>query len=122
MRVDVPLPPKWIQASQPHSRLLRLTKESAGDKGSEHAGDEPVHAQALVAQPLAEAGLVPEGWLDGVCLNMYHTGSEGLQAHFDDAQRFARPIFSLRLFSDSRLSFGTHAYGCCASPPWLHPP
>ena len=33
------------------------------------------------------------------------------QSHFDDAERFARPIYSLRLFSDSRLSFGTQLYG-----------
>ena len=70
-----------------------------------------MHVQSLVAQPLVEAGLVPEGWLDGVCLNMYHNGSEGIQSHFDDAQRFERPIYSLRLFSDSRLSFGTQVYG-----------
>ncbi len=35
----------------------------------------------------------------------------GLQSHYDDADRFSRPIFSLRLFSDSRLSFGTQLYG-----------
>ena len=44
-------------------------------------------------------------------LNMYHDGSEGIQSHFDDGTRFSRPIFSVRLFSDSRLSFGTQLYG-----------
>lgn len=39
-------------------------------------------------------------------------GSEGIQSHFDDDGRFDRPIYSLRLFSDSRLSFGTQLYGC----------
>jgi hypothetical protein len=33
------------------------------------------------------------------------------QSHFDDAARFRRPIYSLRLFSDSRLSFGGHLFG-----------
>ncbi len=35
----------------------------------------------------------------------------GIQSHFDDSDRFAQPIYSLRLFSDSRLSFGTQLYG-----------
>lgn len=35
-----------------------------------------------------------------------------LQSHYDDAARFCQPILSLRLFSDSRLSFGTQLYGC----------
>lgn len=51
------------------------------------------------------------GVLMGQALNMYHDGSEGIQSHFDDGTRFCRPIFSLRLFSDSRLSFGTQLYG-----------
>ena len=34
-----------------------------------------------------------------------------LQSHYDDAARFSQPIYSLRLFSDSRLSFGTQLYG-----------
>ena len=41
----------------------------------------------------------------------YHDGTEGLQSHYDDSHRFERPIYSLRLFSDSRLSFGTQLYG-----------
>jgi hypothetical protein len=35
----------------------------------------------------------------------------GIQSHFDDRERFAQPIYSLRLYSDSRLSFGTQLYG-----------
>ena len=42
-------------------------------------------------------------------------GSEGIQSHYDDAGRFDRPIYSLRLLSDSRLSFGTQLYGCACS-------
>jgi hypothetical protein len=41
----------------------------------------------------------------------YHDGSEGIAQHFDDANRFDRPITSLRLFSDCRLSFGSQLYG-----------
>ena len=57
------------------------------------------------------AAILPPAWVDSIALNMYHDGSEGIQSHYDDAQRFARPIYSLRLFSDSRLSFGTQLYG-----------
>ena len=33
------------------------------------------------------------------------------QGHYDDAARFVRPIYSVRLFSDSRLAFGGVLYG-----------
>eukprot|EP00887_Chlorella_sp_A99_P005933 scaffold29.g5933.t1 len=65
----------------------------------------------LAEAPLVAAGLVPPGFVDSIACNMYHDGSEGLQSHFDDAARFSQPIFSLRLFSDCRLSFGTQLYG-----------
>lgn len=72
--------------------------------------------------PLVNANLLPPSWVDSIALNFYHDGSEGLQSHFDDAHRFLRPIVSLRLFSDSRLSFGTQLYGytnglCCVQMP-----
>jgi hypothetical protein len=44
-------------------------------------------------------------------MNVYHDGTEGLAQHYDDATRFMQPIFTLRLFSDSRLSFGSQYYG-----------
>ena len=46
-------------------------------------------------------------------MNVYHDGKEGLAQHFDDAVRFKQPIFSVRLFSDCRLSFGSQFYGFC---------
>eukprot|EP00959_Pyramimonas_sp_CCMP1952_P288366 6030052-Pyramimonas_sp.AAC.1 len=53
-----------------------------------------------------QAGILKGGFVNSWALNMYHDGSEGIASHFDDATRFTRPITSLRLFSDSRLSFG----------------
>ena len=67
--------------------------------------------QGKVEGPLVETGLLPGGFINSCALNMYHDGSEGIQSHYDDADRFRRPIYSLRLFSDSRLSFGTQLYG-----------
>ncbi len=67
--------------------------------------------QAQVEEPLVATGLAPKGFLNSYALNMYHDGSEGIQSHYDDADRFSRPIYSLRLFSDSRMSFGTQLYG-----------
>ena len=46
-------------------------------------------------------------------MNVYHDGKEGLAQHFDDAVRFKQPIYTLRLFSDCRLSFGSQFYGFC---------
>jgi hypothetical protein len=68
-----------------------------------------------VAAPLEAASVLPAGFVNSAALNVYHDGSEGIQSHYDDAARFERPVVSLRLFSDSRLSFGTQLYGC--APP-----
>lgn len=65
---------------------------------------------------LVRAGLVQPGFFNSWALNLYHDGSEGIQSHYDDPDRFEQPIYSLRLFSDSRLSFGTQLYGYAAVP------
>lgn len=67
--------------------------------------------QRRVEAPLVAAGALQGEFVNSAALNVYHDGSEGIQSHFDDASRFERPIVSLRLFSDSRLSFGTQLYG-----------
>ncbi|BDA45580.1 probable RNA demethylase ALKBH5 at C-terminar half [Coccomyxa sp. Obi] len=94
------------------------TAEQTADVASRQAGGvrldvphAPKWMQALAEKPLVDSGLVPEKFFDAWALNMYHDGSEGIQSHFDDGTRFSRPIFSVRLFSDSRLSFGTQLYG-----------
>ena len=71
----------------------------------------PAWMHEMVEQPMVSADLAPAGFVDAIALNMYHDGSEGIQSHYDDAKRFQQPIYSLRLFSDSRLSFGTQLYG-----------
>jgi len=71
----------------------------------------PSWMKDMVEQPMVSANLADEGFVDAIALNMYHDGSEGIQSHYDDAKRFHQPIYSLRLFSDSRLSFGTQLYG-----------
>ena len=68
-------------------------------------------AQGHVEQALVRADLVQPGFFNSWALNLYHDGSEGIQSHYDDPDRFEQPIYSLRLFSDSRLSFGTQLYG-----------
>jgi hypothetical protein len=65
----------------------------------------------MVEQRMVSAKLAPKDFVDAIALNMYHDGSEGIQSHYDDSKRFEQPIYSLRLFSDSRLSFGTQLYG-----------
>lgn len=71
----------------------------------------PTWMKDLIEDPLVHGGIVPQGFINSWALNMYHDGSEGIQSHFDDSSRFCQPIYSLRLFSDSRLSFGTQLYG-----------
>ena len=59
---------------------------------------------------LVRLGIIPPSFINQFAINIYHDGSEGLAQHFDDAKRFAQPIISVRLFSDSRLSFGSKYY------------
>ena len=82
-------------------------------QGPDHTGS---FTQGHVEQALVRAGLVTPGFFNSWALNLYHDGSEGIQSHFDDPDRFEQPIYSLRLFSDSRLSFGTQLYGYAAVP------
>lgn len=64
-----------------------------------------------MAKPLEESGIIPENFLNSYALNLYYDGTEGLAQHFDDDTRFMQPIFTFRLFSDSRLTFGANGYG-----------
>ena len=56
---------------------------------------------------LVDLGIIEPQFINQFAVNIYHDGSEGLAQHYDDAKRFAQPIISVRLFSDSRLSFGS---------------
>eukprot|EP00210_Caulerpa_lentillifera_P001116 g1077.t1 len=94
------------------------TKEQLADPNSHVAcgvrvdvPSNPAWMKDLIEDPLVHGGIVPHGFINSWALNMYHDGSEGIQSHFDDSSRFCQPIYSLRLFSDSRLSFGTQLYG-----------
>lgn len=62
---------------------------------------------------MVENGIIEKDFVNSIAMNIYHDGNEGLAQHFDDAVRFRQPIFTLRLFSDSRLSFGCQLYGFC---------
>ena len=94
------------------------TREQISSADSHVAGGVRVDVPAVqnwmkefAEAPMVASGVLQPGWVDSVALNMYHDGSEGIQSHYDDSNRFDRPIHSLRLFSDSRLSFGTQLYG-----------
>lgn len=64
-----------------------------------------------VEAPLVGSKLVQPDFFNQFALNIYHDGSEGLNQHYDDAFRFKQPIYSLRIFSEARLSFGSQYYG-----------
>jgi hypothetical protein len=63
--------------------------------------------KSILEDPLVKTNIIPKEFINSIALNVYHDGSEGLAQHFDDATRFKQPIYTLRLFSDSRLSFGS---------------
>ena len=67
----------------------------------------PVWMKDKIEEPLVKAGIIPKNFVNSIAMNVYHDGTEGLAQHYDDAVRFKQPIFTVRLFSDSRLSFGS---------------
>lgn len=60
-----------------------------------------------LVDPLTKYKLTEKNFINSIAMNVYHDGTEGLAQHLDDATRFKQPIFTVRLFSDSRLSFGS---------------
>jgi hypothetical protein len=66
-----------------------------------------------IVGPLERAGILTPGFINSIAMNIYHDGTEGLAQHFDDATRFHQPICTVKLGSDSRLSFGSQFYGFC---------
>ena len=80
----------------------------------------PPWVQGLIEDIVVNAGILPVGFVNSACINVYK--GSGLHSHIDDPQRFARGIYSLRLFGDSRLTFGAHGLGmnnalCCVPMP-----
>lgn len=73
----------------------------------------PFWMHKKVLNPLVDGTLIPKDFINSTALNIYHDGEEGLAQHFDDAVRFKQPIFTLRVFSDARLSFGSQLYSFC---------
>lgn len=71
----------------------------------------PEWVKGDILHPMIEHEIIPNNFINSVALNIYHDGSEGIGQHFDDWFRFDRPITTVRLFSDSRLSFGSKLFG-----------
>ena len=71
----------------------------------------PPWMREKIERPLVDAGVVEKGFINSIAMNIYHDGKEGLAQHFDDAVRFKQPIYTVKLDSDSRLSFGSQFYG-----------
>ena len=73
----------------------------------------PQWMTAGLVAPLVEAGVIEPDFINSIAMNIYHDGTEGLAQHFDDATRFHQPIYTVKLGSDARLSFGSQFYGFC---------
>lgn len=67
----------------------------------------PTWVHEKVISVLEDCKILEKDFINSVALNVYHDGKEGLAQHFDDAVRFKQPIYTIRLFSDCRLSFGS---------------
>ena len=59
----------------------------------------------LVVQPLVEAKLIPDGFVQSAVINDYMPGG-CIVSHIDPPHIFDRPIVSVSFYSDSALSFG----------------
>jgi len=75
--------------------------------------EQPKWMKDFVEKPMVDAGIMEKDFVNSIAMNVYHDGKEGIAQHFDDAVRFKQPIYSVRIFSDSRLSFGSQLYGFC---------
>ena len=67
----------------------------------------PPWIKAALAKPMYDAGIAEVDFFNSIAMNVYLDGTEGLAQHYDDATRFKQPIHTVRLFSDSRLCFGS---------------
>ncbi|CAD8044026.1 unnamed protein product [Paramecium primaurelia] len=92
------------QLAEPHSMV------AAGVRRDVSAP--PLWMRNLITK-LENDNVVPKKFINSIACNVYHDGKEGLAQHFDDAVRFKQPIFTIRVFSDCRLSFGSQFYGFC---------
>ena len=67
----------------------------------------PSFTTDLILPEIVKCGAIPQdAIINQVALNIYHTGTCGIAPHYDDSARFELPVVSIRVFSDSRLSFG----------------
>merc|ERR1711964_468863 len=93
------------------------TKEQLAETNADRAGGLRTDVDSIpdwlefVIDRLVLVGVVPENFINGVALNMYHDGSLGIGLHSDCRSRFDRPIITLRLFSPARLALGGHNLG-----------
>merc|ERR1711900_146096 len=93
------------------------TKEQLAEADADRAGGLRTDVDSIpdwlefVIDRLVLVGVVPENFINGVALNMYHDGSLGIGLHSDCRSRFDRPIITLRLFSPARLALGGHNLG-----------
>ena len=70
----------------------------------------PDWARTVVAK-LEDKAISPREFVEQVVINVYHDQGSGLGVHQDPKELFNRPIYSIRLFSDSVLSFGCRGLG-----------
>ncbi|CAG9326903.1 unnamed protein product [Blepharisma stoltei] len=73
--------------------------------------DTPYWMKKEILDPLVDSGIIEKNFINSIAMNIYHDGKEGLAQHFDDAVRFKQPIYTVKLGSDARLSFGSQFYG-----------
>lgn len=65
----------------------------------------PTWLYDLVINPLVNAQVIPEGFINSVVINDYQPGG-CIVSHIDPPHIFDRPIVSISLMSDGALSFG----------------
>ncbi|KAG8227377.1 hypothetical protein J437_LFUL000385 [Ladona fulva] len=65
----------------------------------------PFWIYSLVIQPIVDAKLIPQGFINSAVINVYQPGG-CIVSHIDPVHIFDRPIISVSFMSDSILSFG----------------
>ena len=62
---------------------------------------------------MVSAGVLEPGFISSAALNFYHDGTEGIAAHYDDAERFCQPIVSLVRAEGLPGLVGMAEWDCC---------
>lgn len=98
---------KGYQQNNAGKRIHELDLTVAADVEDIDGASRAFYESKFNPTVMAALGIdMPDGWVvDQEAFNHYKSSTCGLEMHFDDPKWFALPVFTIRVFSNARLSF-----------------